>query len=135
MRKTMRKWTLALALALACVPCAAYAGDVDEGACPDVIALDTYGGEQATQPAITREGGVYEFGDTLETWYSSETLYHWRTPEWWTDEEGFWRTDEGYYVVASDGWAEGSVIETSKGYAQVLDGGCGEGIVDFYTAW
>jgi len=130
----MGKWTIALALALACVPCAAYAGDVDEGACSDVIALDTYGGGQAARQTITQEGGVYEYNGVTETYYSSQVLYHWQTPEWWTDDEGFWRTEEGYYVVANDVHGYGEVIETSKGLAQVLDGGCGD-YVDFYVAW
>ena len=49
-------------------------------------------------------------------------------------EQGFYRTDEGYYVVASDAYEEGAVIETSRGLAQVLDSGCGENI-DFYVDW
>lgn len=128
------KRLIAAVLLLACMPCVAYAGDVD-GECADVIELDTYGEpQQAQQPTITQEGGVYDYNGVTETWYSSNVLYHWRTPEWTPDEEGFYRTDEGYYVVATDAWPEGAVIETSKGLAQVLDCGCGE-FVDFYVSW
>lgn len=70
-----------------------------------------------------------------ETAYSSNVLYHYRTSEWTPDEYGFYRTDDGYYVVASNDYPEGTVIETTRGEAMVLDGGCDNGIVDFYTNW
>lgn len=70
-----------------------------------------------------------------ETWYSSNVLYHYRTGEWHTDEEGYYRDSDGYYVVASDDYPEGTVIETSKGEAIVLDSGTYSGNVDFYTNW
>jgi len=72
---------------------------------------------------------------TRETAYSSNKAYHYRTSEWAPDEYGFYRTDEGYYVVASNDYEQGTVIETSRGEAMVLDGGCDSGIVDFYTNW
>lgn len=70
-----------------------------------------------------------------ETWYSSNALYHYRTSEWSPDEEGYYRNSDGYYVVASDDYPEGTVIETSKGEAIVLDSGTYSGNVDFYTNW
>lgn len=73
--------------------------------------------------------------DTTETAYSSNVLYHYRTSEWTPDEYGFYRTSDGYYVVASNEYEEGTVIETSRGEAMVLDGGCAEGYIDFYTNW
>ena len=72
---------------------------------------------------------------TTETAYSSNVLYHYRTSEWAPDEYGFYRTSDGYYVVASNEYEEGTVIETSRGEAMVLDGGCAEGYIDFYTNW
>ena len=72
---------------------------------------------------------------TRETAYSSNVLYHYRTSEWTTDEYGFYRTDEGYYVVASSDYEQGTIIETSRGEAMVLDSGCDSGIVDFYCNW
>ena len=78
--------------------------------------------------------GVVEYNGRTETWYSSNALYHYRTDEWTADEDGFYRTDEGYFVVASDAYEQGAVIETSRGLAQVLDSGCGENI-DFYCNW
>lgn len=84
---------------------------------------------------ITKEGGVNEYGGTTETWYSSNVQRHCRTDEWELDEEGFYRTGDGYYVVASSDLEEGTVIETSKGEAMVLDSGCDPGVVDFYVGW
>lgn len=72
---------------------------------------------------------------TRETAYSSNVLYHYRTSEWTPDEYGFYRTDDGYYVVASSDYEQGTIIETSRGEAMVLDSGCDSGIVDFYTSW
>ena len=72
---------------------------------------------------------------TRETAYSSNVLYHYRTSEWTPDEYGFYRTDDGYYVVASSDYEQGNVIETTRGEAMVLDSGCDSGIVDFYCNW
>lgn len=72
---------------------------------------------------------------TRETAYSSNVLYHYRTSEWTPDEYGFYRTDDGYYVVASSDYEQGTVIETTRGEAMVLDSGCDSGIVDFYVDW
>lgn len=94
----------------------------------------TQGGLEAPG-VITRQGGVNWFNGRRETWYSSQTLYHWRTPEWTPDEEGFYRTSDGYYVVAASDLLQGGVIETSKGLAMVLDCGCAPGTTDFYVNW
>lgn len=128
----MRKAAMAIVILLAMVPFTAWAdGDVDVE-CSDIIVISVDG--EQPEPTITQEGGVYEYNGFTETWYSSNVLYHWQTPEWWEDEEGFYRTDEGYYVVANDTYGYGEVIETSKGLAQVLDGGCGD-FIDFYVNW
>ena len=79
--------------------------------------------------------GVVEWNGRTETAYSSNVLYHYRTSEWTPDEYGFYRTSDGYYVVASNEYEQGTVIETSRGEAMVLDGGCAEGYIDFYTNW
>jgi len=92
-------------------------------------------GAEAPGQTINAYDGVYEYGGRLETYYSSNVLYHPRTPEWWCDAQGFWRTPEGYYVVAASDYAQGEVIETSMGLAQVLDCGCAWGVTDFYVNW
>ena len=74
----------------------------------------------------------------LETYYSSNTLYHYRTDEWTVDEEGFYRDDQGRYIVGVDineGIELGTEIETGKGTAVVSDYGSGAHVHDFYTNW
>ena len=77
-------------------------------------------------------GGV---GSATETYYSSNNAYHYRTPEWTPDEEGYYRDADGYYVVSSDDYAEGEVVQTSKGEGRVYDGGSGSGNFDMYVNW
>lgn len=82
----------------------------------------------------TFTGVNYHDGRT-ETYYSSQVLYHYRTPEWTLDEEGFYRTEEGYYVVAASDMEQGTIFEGSKGMCIVLDTGCVPGVTDYYTNW
>lgn len=79
--------------------------------------------------------GVNEYDGRTETYYSSNVLYHYRTSEWWLDEEGFYRTDEGFYVVAASDMEQGTTFEGSKGTCIVLDTGCDAGITDYYVRW
>lgn len=79
--------------------------------------------------------GVNEYDGRLETYYSSNVLYHYRTPEWYVDDEGFYRTEEGYYVVAASDMEEGTTFEGSKGTCIVLDCGCADGVTDYYVNW
>lgn len=82
-----------------------------------------------------RDGVVYSEDGTRYTWYSSNVLYHYRTPEWTPDDEGFYRDSDGYYVVASDDYDEGAVVSTPWGEGKVYDGGCDSGTIDMYTAF
>lgn len=84
---------------------------------------------------LTAASGVNYYGGRRETYYSSRVLYHYLTPEWTCDAEGFWRDSAGRYVVASNDYAQGTVIDTSKGTSIVLDSGCPSGTVDFYVSW
>lgn len=86
---------------------------------------------------LTKWGGVYYYNGHKETYYSSRVLRHYRIGEWHTDSEGFWRTAEGYYVVAANSaeYSEGTLVDTSKGLAQVLDCGCSYGTIDMYVDW
>ena len=96
----------------------------------------TYYGVQGDPDGLNSFVGVVDGPNgTIETAYSSNVLYHYRTSEWTPDEYGFYRTSDGYYVVASNEYEEGTVIETSRGEAMVLDGGCAEGYIDFYVNW
>lgn len=95
----------------------------------------TYYGVSGDPDGLNSFTGRVDWNGQHETAYSSNVLHHYRTSEWTPDEYGFYRTDEGYYVVASNDYEEGTVIETSRGEAMVLDGGCAEGWVDFYVNW
>lgn len=74
----------------------------------------------------------------LETYYSSNTMYHYRTDEWTVDDEGFYRDDQGRYIVGVDiaeGIDIGTEVETGKGTGVVMDYGSGAHVHDFYTNW
>ena len=58
--------------------------------------------------------------------------------EWTVDDEGFYRDDQGRYVVGvneDEGYNIGDEIETGRGTGVVMDYGCDENITDFYTNW
>ncbi len=84
---------------------------------------------------LTPQSGVNYYDGRTETYYSSNVLYHYRTNEWTVDNEGFYRTDEGYYVVAASDMEQGTTFEGSKGTCVVLDSGCSEGVTDYYVQW
>ena len=134
----MKRITIAAALALALLPGTAYAVDYSSEAAWEAECSGTLQTYQQQPEGISgadfKQQGVVDYNGRSETWYSSNVLRHYRTDEWTADEQGFYHTDEGYYVVASDAYEQGTVIETSRGLAQVLDSGCGENI-DFYVDW
>lgn len=84
---------------------------------------------------LTQQSGVNYYNDRTETYYSSNVLYHQNTDQWTVDNEGFYRTDEGYYVVAASDMPQGTTFEGSKGTCIVLDSGCAEGVTDYYVSW
>lgn len=84
---------------------------------------------------LTAQSGVNYYDGRTETYYSSAVLWHYRTNEWTVDEEGFYRTDEGYYVVAASDMEQGTVFQGSKGECIVLDSGCAAGVTDYYVEW
>ena len=84
---------------------------------------------------LTQETGINFYNGRTETYYSSDILYHQDIDKWNIDNEGFYRTDEGYYVVAASDKEQGTVFEGSKGTCIVLDSGCEDGIDDYYVNW
>lgn len=83
---------------------------------------------------LTKAMGVNYFDGRRETYYSSNVLYHYLTPTWTLDEEGFYR-DGDYYVVAASDMPSGTTFSCSKGTCIVLDTGCPAGTTDYYVAW
>lgn len=84
---------------------------------------------------LTKQSGVNYYDERRETYYSSRVLYHYRTPEWYLDEEGFYHDVNGFYVVAASDMAQGTTFPCSKGTCIVLDSGCAPGTTDYYVAW
>ena len=76
--------------------------------------------------------GVYDYNGKHETFYASHAAYD---DQLWVDDDGFFRDDQGRYVVASEDYEQGAEIEISQGKAVVMDGGCEPGTVDVHTTW
>ena len=74
----------------------------------------------------------------LETYYSSNVMRHYLTDTWTVDDEGFYRDSDGRYIVGVDiaeGIEIGTVVDTGRGEAVVMDYGSGAHVHDFYTNW
>lgn len=85
----------------------------------------------------TREMPGYHDG-RKETYYSSNVLPHYRMGEWTVDDDGFYRTTEGHYVVGvgiGEGYEIGDTFEGGRGTCVVMDYGYTENITDYYTNW
>lgn len=98
-----------------------------------------YGGHYvdyaAPSDGLNAWSGVNYHDGRTETYYSSNVLYHYRTPEWTLDSEGFWRDADGYYVVAASDMEQGATFTGSKGECKVYDCGCDDGVTDYYVGW
>lgn len=92
----------------------------------------TYGGNSS---GLTKQSGVNYHNGRRETYYSSNVLYHYRTPEWTVDSEGFYRDSNGNYIVAASDMPQGTIFQGSKGNCIVADSGCSSGTTDYYTQW
>lgn len=92
-----------------------------------------YGPTYAPSDGLTREGGMNHHEGRTETYYSSAVTRHADTDQWTVDEEGFYRDQEGRYVVAASDMEQGTVFEGSKGECVVLDSGCAAGVTDYYV--
>lgn len=96
--------------------------------------------QQATQQqsysgnsgSFKSQGVIYQNGIRY-TYYSSNVLYHYRTPEWNAGSDGIYRDSAGYIVVASSDHSQGSVVSTPFGAGKVYDSGCASGTIDIYT--
>lgn len=101
-----------------------------------VASTSSSGGQYSSNGSgLTKQSGVNYYNGRRETFYSSNVLYHYKTPEWVLGSDGVYRTQDGYVVVAASDLPQGSYVDTSLGMAQVLDTGCSPGTTDIYTAW
>lgn len=78
------------------------------------------------------QGVIYQNGIRY-TYYSSNVLYHYCTPEWNAGSDGIYRDSAGYIVVASSDHSQGSVVSTPFGAGKVYDSGCASSTIDIYT--
>ena len=130
----MKHLTILAVIAALALPLTAYADEAWDAECEGRPIQSVQNDANAISGSEFMEKGIVEYNGREEKWYSSQVLYHYRTPEWTADDEGFYRTDEGYYVIATDAFEEGTIVQTSRGMAQVLDCGCGD-VIDFYVRW
>jgi hypothetical protein len=95
--------------------------------------------EQSSSIGMTgqqfKSAGVVYMNGIRYTYYSSKVLYHYRTSEWYADSNGFYRTADGYLVVACDFLPQGSTVSTPWGTGIVLDSGAGSNTVDMYVCF
>lgn len=89
----------------------------------------SYSGDSSS---FKSQGVIYQNGIRY-TYYSSNVLYHYRTPEWNAGSDGIYRDSADYIVVASNDHAQGSVVSTPFGAGKVYDSGCASGTIDIYT--
>lgn len=59
-----------------------------------------------------RQMGEIYYGGHRFTYYSSRVLYHYKTPQWHTNDAGFWCDSNGYLIVASNDYSQGTIIDT-----------------------
>lgn len=78
------------------------------------------------------QGVIYQNGIRY-TYYSSNVLYHYRTPEWTAGSDGIYRDSAGYIVIASSDHSQDTVVLTPFGAGKVYDSGCASGTIDIYT--
>ncbi len=116
-----------------------------------VNAVTTVGTKKASAPAalaggahvytscLTKTGGVYKnpYTGLRETYYSQKVLPGGGLviPGRHVNEEGFVCDGDGFICVASNDYAKGTVIETSRGMGKVYDCGCARGTLDVYVNW
>ena len=94
-----------------------------------VTQQQSYSGDSGS---FKSRGVIYQNGIRY-TYYSSNVLYHYRTPEWNAGSDGIYRDSAGYIIVASSDHSQGSVVSTPFGAGKVYDSGCASGTIDIYT--
>lgn len=112
-----------------------YGVTADYSASYDGYWTESVASDEMPSDGLNSFTGVNYHDGRTETYYSSKVLYHYKTPEWVLDEEGFYRDSEGRYVVAASDMEQGTVFQGSKGECIVLDTGCNAGVTDYYVAW
>ena len=100
------------------------------------------------QPKVGGGGGGWNSADgfyssgrrpgvssNTETWYPDSAGRLSGIENWHTDDEGYWRDENNYYIISSNDYAYGTVVMTSKGEGIVRDDGTVNGNIDMYVNW
>lgn len=82
-----------------------------------------------------KRDGIWRDSQYEYSWYSSNTLHHYRTNEWSAGSDGIYRDSNGRICAASDDYPLGTVVNTEKfGEVVITDTGVGtSGRLDIYT--
>lgn len=80
-----------------------------------------------------RSIGVINMHGYRYTYYSSNVLYHYKTPEWYACDDHIYRTKEGYIVVACGDHPKGTIVPTPFGPGIVLDHCPRSRVIDIYV--
>lgn len=82
-----------------------------------------------------KRDGIWRDSQYEYSWYSSNTLRHYRTNEWSAGSDGIYRDSNGRVCAASDDYSLGTVVNTEKfGEVVITDTGVGtSGRLDIYT--
>lgn len=103
---------------------------------PDKKKYASPGGNQVmTDGSIIdfRSAGVIFMHGYRYSYYSSNVLYHYRTPEWFACDDHLYRTADGHIVVASGDHPQGTIVPTPFGPGKVLDHCYASGTIDIYV--
>lgn len=80
-------------------------------------------------PYNFKSAGILYDDDWRYSYYSSQVLYHYKTPQWTLGSDGIYRDSRGYVIVASDAHPQGTVLETDL-WGTVVVEDCGVGRKD-----
>ncbi|MBQ9041462.1 MAG: hypothetical protein IJ111_01440 [Eggerthellaceae bacterium] len=89
----------------------------------------SYTGYRGNPDGLNNYDGTYEHDGRVETFYSGDNAIY--RDQLWVDDDGFYRTEEGYYAVAASDKAPGDTFEGSQGTCYVIDGGNEPGNTDY----
>ena len=94
--------------------------------------LQNFTGTMGDPDGLNSFDGHYEYDGHTETFYASYAVYD---DELWVDDDGFFRTEDGYYVVSTDDYEQGEIVDISVGKAVVMDCGTEDGVLDVHVTW
>lgn len=89
--------------------------------------------QMSANASAFKSAGVLYANGYRYTYYSSNQLYHYMTPQWILGADGIYRDNNGYVIVASSTHSQGTTVPTPFGTGIVRDSGCAKNTIDIYT--